>query len=630
MRRFPVATIVAVVVAASGCASAPVAKPSPLDLTTLLNLTRTGAPSGQSTTDFVYLHDASGTNQLYARRGKVTAQLTSYPDRISSYQLSPDGKRLVFLKDQGGDENDQLYLMSLPSGAVRPLTASPKVKHTLPAFDPKGERIAFTSTARNGKDFDLYVVPVAGEGLLAQAPTAELSGSYAVAAIEGDRVLLVESKSNVDQTLSLYDLGARKQTPLTAHQGDEHVTGARFSADRKAVYALSDRGSEFVRLVRIDVATGEQKAIYEQPFDLEQLVVDPTPRSEGERLFVVVNQRGVERSVLLTVTGGATGSLVTARPTTLAGYTGTARFSLDGKSVLLGFEQPTAPSAVYAIEWSSGKAARLTEIPAGAAGRRFVPAELQQWKTFDDRTIDYFWYAGVSAQPGRKLPVVLLIHGGPEGQSKVNFNPIVQYLASRGISVAEPNVRGSTGYGKSFTHLDDKEKREDSVRDIAELARALAQRPDVDSKRLAVYGGSYGGYMVLACLTLYPQVWAAGVDIVGIANYRTFLEQTAPYRRALREAEYGSLEQDGALLDRISPIHKVDRIAAPLFLVHGARDPRVPVGETKQIEAALKQRGLPVELLIYEDEGHGLAKRKNRLDAYPKVMQFLEARLGAQ
>jgi dipeptidyl aminopeptidase/acylaminoacyl peptidase len=187
-----------------------------------------------------------------------------------------------------------------------------------------------------------------------------------------------------------------------------------------------------------------------------------------------------------------------------------------------------------------------------------------------------------------------------------------------------PNVRGSTGYGKSFTHLDDKDKRADSVHDLSECGKFLGARPDVDPSRIALYGGSYGGYMVLAGLTLYPDQWAAGVDVVGIANFRTFLEQTAPYRRALREAEYGSLKTDGALLDRLSPIHDVAKIRAPLFVVHGKQDPRVPVGEAVQITDALKKRGMPVELMIFDDEGHGLSKRKNRLVAYPAIVSFLD------
>ena len=250
-------------------------------------------------------------------------------------------------------------------------------------------------------------------------------------------------------------------------------------------------------------------------------------------------------------------------------------------------------------------------------------------KASDGRPISFFYYQ-TPPQAGQKRPVVISVHGGPEGQAQPKFSPLVQWLALAGYAVAEPNVRGSTGYGKSFSHLDDKEKREDSVRDLSEVGKFIAARSDVDPARIALMGGSYGGYMVLAGLTLYPDQWAAGVDIVGIANFRTFLEQTAPYRRALREAEYGSLEKDGAFLDRVSPIHKVDRIKAPLMVVHGTRDPRVPIGEARQIAEAVKKRGLPVELLTFEDEGHGIAKRKNRLVAFPAMVDFLDKHVKAK
>jgi dipeptidyl aminopeptidase/acylaminoacyl peptidase len=296
----------------------------------------------------------------------------------------------------------------------------------------------------------------------------------------------------------------------------------------------------------------------------------------------------------------------------------------DGTVAYVSLERAEQPPEIYRLDLFTLQATRETQSDhAGVDESKLVPAQLLSYKTFDGRPISFFWYSKPPA-PGMKLPVVISIHGGPEAQAQPYWSAVTQYLALAGYAVAVPNVRGSLGYGKAFSHLDDKEKREDSVRDISELGKFLAARPDVDAKKLVLFGGSYGGYMVLAGLTLYPEQWAAGIDIVGIANFRTFLEQTAPYRRALREAEYGSLDKDGALLDKISPIHKVDKIAAPLMVVHGTRDPRVPIGEAMQIEAALKKRGLPVQLMTFEDEGHGLAKLKNKLIAYPAMIAFLD------
>ncbi len=221
------------------------------------------------------------------------------------------------------------------------------------------------------------------------------------------------------------------------------------------------------------------------------------------------------------------------------------------------------------------------------------------------------------------------IHGGPESQYRPSFAPLTQYLVAQGFAVVAPNVRGSTGYGKRYEHLDDVDKRLDSVADLAALHDWIASTDDLDADRCALYGGSYGGYMVLAGLSMQPDRWAAGVDIVGISSLVTFLENTSPWRRKFREREYGSLEHDRDLLVEASPITHVDRMRAPLFIIHGANDPRVPLGEAEQIHRILTDKGVRCELAVYEDEGHGLAKLANRVDAYPRVARFLHEVLDA-
>jgi dipeptidyl aminopeptidase/acylaminoacyl peptidase len=225
--------------------------------------------------------------------------------------------------------------------------------------------------------------------------------------------------------------------------------------------------------------------------------------------------------------------------------------------------------------------------------------------------------------------VVVSVHGGPEAQERVGFNPIYQYLVAAGYTVVAPNVRGSAGYGVTYMGLDDVRKRMDSVKDLIEIGRWIQAQDDLDGDRIALMGGSYGGFMVLAGLTEAPDLWAAGVDIVGIANFVTFLENTGDYRRALREAEYGSLEHDRDFLEEISPINKVDRIEAPLLVSHGANDPRVPLSEAEQIVARLEELGRTVELMVFDDEGHGIVKLVNRRKAYGRVVEFLEHALRA-
>ncbi|MFB6256158.1 MAG: alpha/beta hydrolase family protein, partial [Haloplanus sp.] len=228
-----------------------------------------------------------------------------------------------------------------------------------------------------------------------------------------------------------------------------------------------------------------------------------------------------------------------------------------------------------------------------------------------------------------ETPVVVDVHGGPESQRRPSFGRVKQYLLSRGYAVFEPNVRGSTGYGKAYTHLDDVENRMDAVADLKAGVDWLHDHPAVDPGRIAVMGASYGGFMTLAAMTAYPDVWAAGVDIVGIANFVTFLENTGDWRRELREAEYGSLADDREMLESISPINHVGDIAAPLFVLHGENDPRVPVSEAHRIVEGAREAGVPVRELIFEDEGHGFTKLENRIDAYTAVVEFLDTHLGA-
>jgi len=283
-----------------------------------------------------------------------------------------------------------------------------------------------------------------------------------------------------------------------------------------------------------------------------------------------------------------------------------------------------ANANVHVVDLDTGDAERWTHAPtAGIPASTFVESELVRYGSFDAREIPGFLSVPESVPDGG-APTIVDIHGGPESQRRPSFSAVKQYFLAHGYAVFEPNVRGSTGYGRSYAALDDVEKRMDSVADIEAAAAWLADRPEVDADRLIVKGASYGGFMTLAALTEYPDLWAAGIDIVGIANFVTFLENTGSWRRSLREAEYGSLADDRALLESISPINGIDRIEAPLFVLHGENDPRVPVGEAEQVAEAAAAAGVPVRTLLFDDEGHGISKRDNRIEAYSAIVEFLD------
>lgn len=622
----------------SASASAPVAlgpEPSaPLyTIEQLLKIRRGNAPRALDDTSFVYLYDAPGTAQLHlpaAKEGDAPKQLTKFADRVGNHRVAPGGKELVFLKDQGGDENDQIYLLDLAKEPIA-LTARPKVKHTLPSFDTAGKRVAFTSNGRNGKDMDLYVQPWPGKPEDPEKPNKpllELAGNFAVTDFSGDRALVVEARSNVDQDIWVVDVKTKQKKLLTKHTGDERYESARFSRDGKVVYVLTDAGREYTTLVAIDVATMARTEVVAEDHDLVALALPrwtgPAKKGDPEDLAMfAVNIDGVEKVAIVTLDKAR--KVVKRAAPPVDGVIGTIDIAPSGKVAYLAAESSTHPTDVYRVDLTTNEVTRKTfGDHAGVDEAKLVDHKVQTYTTFDGKKISYFVWSPANTD---KLAAVIEIHGGPEAQAQPWFSGVRQYLALAGYMVVAPNVRGSLGYGKSFSHLDDKERREDSVRDIAELGKALSLMPQIDPKRIALYGGSYGGYMVLAGLTLYPDQWAAGVDIVGIANFKTFLEQTAPYRRALREAEYGSLEKDAALLDKISPIHKVDKIRAPLMVIHGTNDPRVPIGEAKQIASALEKRAVPVQLMTFDDEGHGLSKLKNRLVAYPAMVKFLDQHL---
>jgi dipeptidyl aminopeptidase/acylaminoacyl peptidase len=300
-------------------------------------------------------------------------------------------------------------------------------------------------------------------------------------------------------------------------------------------------------------------------------------------------------------------------------------FSENGKYLAFSLVSPILTDDVWRVDLEKQELVRMTRsCLAGLDPKTFVGPELIHYPTFDGKKIPAFLYTPPGAERDGTMPAIILVHGGPEGQERPYFSRFRQIFLRKGYAILAPNVRGSTGYGKAFTHLDDVEKRLDSVKDLAAGYDYLVEQKIADPEKIAVLGGSYGGYMVLAGLTEYPDKYAAGIDIVGIASFTTFLRNTASYRRALREAEYGSLEDDAEFLEAISPLNHVDKIQAPLMVIHGKNDPRVPYTEAEQIVNALKEREQPVEYLLFEDEGHGVAKLDNRVVMYVRIVEFLD------
>ncbi|MUV91083.1 prolyl oligopeptidase family serine peptidase [Halapricum sp. CBA1109] len=580
-----------------------------------------GASFGPDGT-LAFLLDTTGAAQVWTLEGPRAwpRQRTFGDEPVGFVSFSPERPEMVFSKDDGGDERAQLFRID-DTGHVHELTGMPDAKHHWGGWSHDGDRVAFTSNRRDEEVFDVYVQGRADSGEDARL-VREGDGWLSLGGWSPDdtRLLLSEAHSNFDQDLYVLDVDSGERTHITPHEGSVRHRSADWGPDGESVYCVSDMDTDTLELVRIDVDSGNRETVETGgEWNVGGVALD----TDTGR---VVYSRNVDGYTDLTVgeLAGPTTIETYPDPDLPGGISGGVSWGPEAERFAVTTTGRTENTNVFVVETTTGESERWTD--AGTAGiprESFVAPELIRYESFDGRAIPAFFSLPPEVPDGG-APTIVDIHGGPESQRRPSFSGLTQYFLSRGYAVFEPNVRGSSGYGKAYTHLDDVEKRMDSVKDIRAAVDWLADHDAVDADRLVAKGGSYGGFMVLSAMTEYPELWAAGVDVVGIANFVTFLENTGSWRRQLREAEYGSLEEDREFLESISPLNHAENIAAPLFVIHGANDPRVPLGEAEQIVEAVRERDIPVELRVYDDEGHGLSKRENRIDAYTDVVAFLD------
>ncbi len=561
------------------------------------------------------LDDRNGVPQvgvLQLSDGSV-ASVTSYDERVQTLLAAATTGQIVFGMDDGGNERQQIWRVGTSDDADR-LTNDSSAIHEPGAVSSDGRYVFFRSNARSDSTFDVERIDLrTGEREVLIQDAGQPSALDADQ--DGGRLLVVSLNGNLDADVLLLDCATGEVRNLTRHQGEAEIHGAKFSADGRSVWIASNENREFAAIFKLDLETQVRTLVYEDGWDVEAIAPSP----DGQWLALSVNVDGASQLKLLSTDNPE-------HPIEIATPWGTFdRFawSPDSRQVAFGFSTAGSPLVVMISDLEGN--ARTIASADEATPPSTVRPEVIRFTSFDGREIPAFWFTPEGDGP---WPVIVDIHGGPESQRRLVYQPIDQYLVSLGFAVLATNVRGSTGYGKEYVHLDDVDLRLDSVTDAAHAVQWLKARADVASDKIIVMGQSYGGFMTLACLCFHPDLWAAGFDIVGIANFVTFLERTGPWRRKHREAEYGSLEHDRDLLERISPMNHVDQITAPLFLVHGRNDPRVPLFEAEQIHAALKERGRTVELRVYDDEGHGLSKRKNRVTGYAAAAGFLLDQVG--
>lgn len=592
----------------------------------------------------LFLTDISGAPQVW----RVPAQAAQYPwwpeqltfgqERIMGVWPSPQDNALLFTRDIGGNEKAQLFLLNPDSGVIDAVTEGhEEAMHLFGCWAHDGAAFFFAANRRHPAHFDLYRYDrKSGQTeMLWQHDQPGYLSNFAVTR-DASRLAFVRSAASFAHDLFELNLRTSALRPLSDPDTPARYGQLSYTPGGLTLYLVTDLESDFMHVRRLEPASRTWEAVATPNWDVELLAQS----ASGRFLAYTVNVGGRSQIELIDMARGVglplplpqngvpqAGAAPTDRDQSgvVGWFDARIAFSPQEDRLIYSYSSATRASDIYSWHLHDDEGHVHTRSSHGGLPvEQFVAPDLVEFPTFDERHIPAWYYRPPNDAADASLPVVVIVHGGPESQTRPTFNFLIQYLVHNGYAVLAPNVRGSTGYGKAYSHLDDVERRMDSVADLAHAAHWLRQQPEIDPQRIAVYGGSYGGFMVLAALTHYPDLWAAGVDIVGISNFTTFLENTSDYRRGHREAEYGSLARDRDFLESIAPMRHIERLVAPLMVIHGANDPRVPLSEAEQLVAALRRRDVPVEFLVFDDEGHGVVKLKNKLQAYPAIVAFLD------
>ncbi len=589
------------------------------------------APDGS-----IYTRDfPDGIFQLYRRNptDPITDQgkrLTDFPDGLAGYEISPDGKWVALEAAAGGNENNQVYLLDTAADSIKPVLQNPKVQYSVNTWLRDGSGFIYTANDASPRDFYMYRYDIAtGQSTNLLSRTG--SWSCADATTDGRRLLVSEYRSISDSSIYTLDTTNGNLVDLSTKsaEGTASNEAVGFTTDEAGIFFASDFENGVVQLYTRSATDAAQPP---KPV----LPTLKTQDLDGANI-------NLSRSILATVhNDNGYGTLRMFYIPDLAPVLfsppakGVISVSdIEGETVLYSLSNATTPGITYKFSVSPPKErmmksaepvnARLDSEPIDLS--KFRLPELVKYKSFDGLEIPAFLYLPAGAEKGKPVPFVVNFHGGPEGQFRPGFDRTTQYLVSQGYGVMQPNVRGSTGYGRKFHMLDNYKNRWDSVKDGAEAARWLVTEGYAEKGRIAAYGGSYGGFMSVATIIEGADVFGASINVVGIVNMKTFLEQTSGYRQKLREVEYGPLSDPDFLLS-VSPIKRIDEIKCPMMIAHGLNDPRVPVGEAMQLAVALQKRGDDPELLYFPDEGHGFQKLENRILFAERMVKFLDQHIG--
>ncbi|MFX0205322.1 MAG: S9 family peptidase [Candidatus Hodarchaeota archaeon] len=606
-----------------------------------LSIETAGGPTWHpNNREIAFVYDNPGLMQIFTV--PIKSEYTLWPKRLiynenrcTDPRYLQDGT-LVFHKDNKGDENFQIGYID-QNLDVRWITSDLKAKHLITLTTPNS--IYYSANIVNKKIFSIYRHRLPLHINIPEFIYQPNEGLVRVEVESPDQKFLVFTRihGNIFQELFLLETETGKVYPISRKVSGDAKT--RWYAVRwlnqNHLLVLTDHESEFLRMAIISF-DGKFYTIdeIENSLQYESSPSIFTFCNNSPYTYFSSNQDGystIFRAIFTSKGCSEFEALVLPQKAVLV--TADERtfkqglcISPDGNLLALTLSSPTSPINIWVLDLQSRKFWRATDASTvGLNPSNFVDTTLKSFSSFDGLKVPYFRYLPQGEVPKEGWPAILIIHGGPEAQIRPNFSPVIQFFLSAGFAVVTPNIRGSTGYGRSYLDLDNVEKRLDSIRDIKYLVSDIQENDSaIDSNQLVIFGGSYGGFAVLSAMTEYPTLWKAGVDIFGIANFVTFLQNTAPWRRKLREIEYGSLDEDMDTLIRISPIHKVNQITAPLFIIAGDNDERVPLSESIQMYESLKKRGLPTKLLRFADEGHGITTIENKIHAYTEIISWLK------
>ena len=605
------------------------------------------SPDGKGILISTRFGETSQLHRIYEPGGR-REQITFFEEPVNGKFLKKtnDGTLLLSMS-AGGNENYQVYSMGRQSGQAVMLTDG-KSRNLLQAVHPDGNRIAIGSNMRNGKDTDLYIADPRKPNSLKRV--LETDGEYWTVEdwSSDDFTLLINRYVSINETYpALLDIVSGEKRLIPIPGGKKAAFGTmKFSPDGKLAYVASDANGEFQQLAVVELESFRfQWLTSDIPWNVSEIEI--SPEAEGKyTVAFTINENGASALYLLFVgRNEKTGAMMFYRALQKValplGIVESLEFSPDGKQLGFTLSRPDSPSDVYSLSldfydgtMKEGEPKEGPEITrwtysevGGLNPEKFRVPERIEFASFDGRKIPAYYFKPPAASKEGPVPVIVNIHGGPESQYRPFFSSLDQFfLNEMGYAVIRPNVRGSAGYGKSYLLLDNAEKREDSVKDIGALLDWIASQPELDKNRVAVMGGSYGGYMVLGSLVNFSDRLKAGIDIVGIASFTTFLQNTSEYRRDLRRAEYGD-ERDPkmqAVFEKINPTNNADKIKSALLVAHGRNDPRVPFSEAVQIVEKVKENGQPVWTVYADNEGHGFSKKANRDYLYAAITLFLQ------